>query len=273
MERLERISCHNFIEKKGSIFFSNWFYNGLFKVEYPTGKTTFVDFFHDEKVIERNIHVELFLRDNKIYFMPRRGAHIHIYDLSTGFIDSIEIRKKTEEFDVFIEVMLQENSLFLFPFKKKIPIKKLDLLTLKITDINEKVDFQGQYLSKKKEIFPAPKLLEKYNIKGKDFFSWKRMADGKWCGFMPMGSQMICYSEGTSKLEMVPLFLTNKEELKKYLYKLRYVLVKEGPVNETCTMDINEFEREFISKNISFYNSFKCSGNTGKKMWKMIKGN
>ena len=123
MKRLERISCHNFVEINGNIYFSNWFYNGLFKVEYETGKTTFLGYFNDEKLTEKNIHLEVFLEEQKIYFLPRRGRHIHIYDLSDAFIQSIEIRKDSDEFDVIIDVMKKIIVLFSFLLRINFQLK------------------------------------------------------------------------------------------------------------------------------------------------------
>ena len=68
MNMIERISCHRFVEIDGYAYFSNWFYNGLFKVEIKTGKTIFIGCFEKENFFEINIHAEVFRRENKIYF-------------------------------------------------------------------------------------------------------------------------------------------------------------------------------------------------------------
>lgn len=271
MKRLERISCHNFVEINGNIYFSNWFYNGLFKVEYETGKTTFLGYFNDEKLTEKNIHLEVFLEEQKIYFLPRRGRHIHIYDLSDAFIQSIEIRKDSDEFDVIIDVMKQDNCLIFFPFKNKFPIKKLDMTTLKVTDIDSKQKLRGKYLSKEKDCFPAVELLEKYDISGRKYFSWKKMPNGKWCGFMPMEAQILYYIEGIPKLEIIPLTVVNGQELEEYLCRLKPILIKEGSVQESQKMHIRQFEEEFIDVSISNENNFKYNNIIGKEIWEKLK--
>lgn len=270
MKRLERISCHNFVEVDGDIYFSNWFYNGLFKVEIKTGRTTFLGYFNDENLTERNIHWELFLKGKRIFFLPRRGSHVHIYDLTRKSIESIEIRNATDEFDVIIEVIMQEDYLIFFPYEKKFPIKRLDLTTLKVENVDEGSKIKGKYLSEQKEIFPAPELLEQYDIEGRDFFSWKKIMNGKWCGFMPMGRQMLWYTEGIPKLEMIPLILTNDVRLKKYLYNLGLTLMKEEAVQESRFIGVGQLDDRFLNENITSYDYFVYN-NIGKKVWKIVR--
>ena len=43
-----RISCRNFVDWNGYAYFSNWFYNGMFKVEIGTGNTTFLGHFEGD---------------------------------------------------------------------------------------------------------------------------------------------------------------------------------------------------------------------------------
>ena len=127
MNVLERISCHNYIIANGYAYFSNWFYNAMFKVEIATGKTTFLGIFEDEAISERNIHCELFLRDEKIYFCPgRRGRHVHIYNLVNHLMQRVEIRKNSELLTIS-EVVLGDRSAFFVPQHKRFSVKKLDL--------------------------------------------------------------------------------------------------------------------------------------------------
>ena len=97
MRALERIACTNFVETDGYAYFSGRYYNGLYKVELETGKTAFLGYFEDEKLAQRNIHKEVFLRKNKIYMCPWKGRHVHIWNLSDQTLTSIEIRVEEKE--------------------------------------------------------------------------------------------------------------------------------------------------------------------------------
>lgn len=268
MNRLERIGACNFIEINEEIFFSNCFYNGLFKVESKTGKTTFLGHFENEKLTERNIHLELFLKGRKIYFLPRRGHHIHIYDLDYYFIESIEIKKKSERFYIIENIMLENNNLIFFPFKENFPIKKFDLNTLKIKDVDYGLEFKKEFILEKKNDFPAPELIEKYNIKLPDFFLCKKMSNGKWCGFLPTGRQMLWYREGEDEFEVIPLAVTNQIKLNKYLDKVKQEIMKE-PFHESEQINIMWMmnEQKIIGKTIGKNFSAVC---LGKKIWKSV---
>lgn len=269
MKILGRISCRNFVELHEYIYFSNWFYNGLFKVETKTGQTTFLGYFEDEKTTEKNIHVELMVKEEKIYFIPRKGRHLHIYDLSSQTMSSIEVRKNSDPF--FKNTIFKEKYFIFFPFEEDGPVRKLDLMTQKITDINNKMEFQGEFLSKNEDIFPGSELVGKYDIRLAKDSLWKKILNGKWCAFLPEGAQMLWYTDGVSKLEIMPLVVTNEIELKNYLYKIKQEFWKERVVLESDLINIRELGQELVTTNILNYQDFESNNNFGKKIWGMLK--
>ena len=226
MNVLERISCHNFIIANGYAYFSNWFYNAMFKVEIATGKTTFLGIFEDEGIFERNIHCELFLRDEKIYFCPgRRGRHVHIYNLVNQSMQWVEIRKNYDLLAIS-EVVLGDKNVFFVPQQKHSLIKKLDLESLEVIEIKEETEIKGKSLLQSKETFPFWELLNELHIEYSDRFFWRQTSDKSWYGFIPMGRKMLRCKEESGKIEMISLDVVNRTQLGRYLYKVNEELKK-----------------------------------------------
>lgn len=223
---LERISCHNFIEVDGYAYFSNWFCNGLFKVKIGTGETNFLGCFEDESYFERNLHWEVFLKGKNIYFCPRRGRHVHIYNLFDKTICSIEIRKESEDFFLIDRVVLEENYVCFIPKEKNISIKKLDFKSLKVTEISREFEFSRDLLPECKDVFPVPELIDEYHIEYAKYFFWRQISNRTWYSFLPVGRHLLRYKEGSNKIEIIPLTVVNEEKLEGHLYKAREQLLK-----------------------------------------------
>lgn len=217
VNKFDRISCHQFIEDSGYAYFSNWFYNGLFRVELKTGKTTFLKAFKNEQEYESNLHFGTMQRDERIYFFPYMGRHMHVYSLVQGEISAIEVRKATETFFRINEVVINGNDVIFLPREENAPIKTLDLNTHVVTELKNTGNvFKGIYLIRNRASFPVPQILEKYQIEKPNGFSWKQMPNGRWCAFLPMGRHLLWYTSETQKIEAVPLTVVNKEELEEY---------------------------------------------------------
>lgn len=270
MSVLERISCHNFIEVEGYAYFSGWFYNGFFKVEIETGKTTFLGWFEEEKISQWNIHKEIFLRDDKIYMCPWRGRHLHIWNLADQTLCSVEIRKKEEcSFSVY-EICLGESSIFFLPDHEDSPIRKMDLESLRVMDFEKEENIQGKYLSESKDVFPESRLIETWGIEYADRFFWRKIS-GIWYAFLPLGHHMLRYTEGADKLEMKELVVVNKEVLEEYLSKIRLELFTEKVVAEDM-INIRELLDDMKTKEICRTGVFRSGGNIGETLWKCVEG-
>lgn len=229
MNEFERISCHHFVEINGYAYFSNWFYNGLFQVELKTGKTVFLGCFEKEIKDELNVHWELIQKNNLIYFLPRRGRHVHIYSLDDHSVTAIEIRKISEEFFRVGEVIVDEVDLIFLPMEENAPVRRFNLDTRLVTnETNIRDSYEGVCLSQNWTDFPAPQLLEKYTIEQADKISWKQMTDGKWCAFLPLGRCLLWYIPEECKIEKVPLIVTNEKELDHYLQSIGWNYLRQG---------------------------------------------
>lgn len=271
MSVFERISCHKFVEVNGYAYFSNWFYNGMFKVEIKTGKTTFLGSFEGEKLCEINIHKEIFLRDGKIYFCPRRGGRIHIYNLADQSQCSVSIRKSDKEFFVTDNVFLEDNLVYFIPKQKDFSVRKLDLKSLTVTEESRAFNYQGSSLTENKEVFPNPGLIEKYRIERAEFFSWNQIYSKIWYGFLPLGRQLLKYTEGRNRIEKIPLTVINGEVLNEYLRKVREEAFNEELIVENkYKLDIQDFLDSM--KMTEFSKSDGLNGNCriGKKIWNIL---
>ena len=225
-----------------------------------TGKTVFLGCFENENFFKLNIHAEAFMKNEKIYFCPGKGRHIHIYDLSNQNIYSIEIRKKSENFFAK-DVVLEQDFVYFIPDEKTLMPRKLDLKSLKISE--ETYRFE-------KRIPLKPKLLEK-------MFSywpyWKQFQDKIWYGFYPKGCKLMRYREEMKEIEAVPLIIENNLRLQKYLmivrkeFSVKKVNIKRISEN---IVDFQEFLDEFITVN---KNKCKNINDTiiGEKIWEFIK--
>lgn len=217
---LESVSSYNFVEIDGYAYFSNLFYNAFFAVEMKTGKTTFLGCFEGEKLSETNIHFSVMQKENQIYFFPRFGRHLHIYNLSDKTMGMIEIRRESESFFYVDEVVLNNRYIYFITKQNDAPIKKMELETYKITNISNKQEIQGKYLSGNRNTIPE-NIVKKYRIKYGEVASCKQMPDGKWYFFKPVGRDILCFAEGAQELEIIALTVVNEAELKKHLLRVK----------------------------------------------------
>lgn len=254
MNRLESISSCNFIEIDGYAYFSNLFYNALFRVEIKSGKTFFLGSFGKEKISESNIHFEVMQQEGQIYFFPKLGRHMHIYSLIDKTMEAIEIRKESEPFFWIDEVVLNDDSVYFIPKQSHIPIKKMSWDTCKVTNTGNEETIHGEYLSKNKKTIPAT-AIEKYKISYGEMVSCQQMLDGKWYCFRPVGRQILCFAEGSSNLKTTVLAVENEEELQNYLYDVKRNLFQ----SRTFFWKDEGFELDEFLEVIKLYDGVKLS--------------
>lgn len=269
MKVLERIACTNFVETDGYAYFSGRYYNGLYKSELETGKTIFLRYFEDERLARRNIHKEIFLRKNKIYMCPWKGSHVHIWDLSNQILTSVQIRSEEKEIFFIDEVILGEKSVFLVPDREGFPVKKMNLESLKVTEINTAYEIQGECMSETRDIFPVPRLLEAYHIEYTDQFFWKKISEKGWYAFQLLGRHILHYTEGQDRLEIIPLTVVNKPELDEHLRKVRKELLDESLVGEGI-IEISELLDDIKPEEKNRATVFR-KNIIGQKIWESVK--
>lgn len=271
MTLLERIACNNFAMINGYAYFSCHYYNGFFATEIKTGNTFFLGTFADEKISQRRLHREVFLRGDKIFICPRMGRHVHIWNLKDETMKSVEIRSKDEEPFETTRVILGEKSLFLMPGSKEILTRRIDLESLKVIEVNKKSEIQGKDLYAFKEIFPNPQLIRRWLKEYADIFFWRQVSD-KWYAFHPLGCHLLRYEEKIGKIEMIPLIIVNKRELEEHLYRVRIELLERSPESE-IVIRLKNFIDEIERKEICDENEVKRNKYTGRRIWKYVKQN
>lgn len=269
---LNRISCHKFVEIDGYAYFSNWFYNGLFKVEIETGKAFFLGKFKAENYFEINIHGEIFRIGKKIYFCPRRGRHLHIYDLETQEMNAIKIREKFEKFSIG-RVIVEASKVYFVPVQNKISVKKLDLKTLNVIEEDKKNILYSENEKKYNEMFLPNKVSKEQGIKESDIFYGKHIDDERWLTFHPRRRQIIQYNKVEKKVKLIEIFVVNDKKLKKHLYKVREEL-KSDIIDKIIweqRLKIDLYEYVSIIKsiiNLKDIKKSKCS--VGDDIWESV---
>lgn len=266
---LDWISCYSFAEEDGYVYLSNAYYNGLFKVEIRTGKTLFLGGFEHEPFFELSIHIEVLKRNERVYFLPHKGRHVHIYNLLDGKLDSVEIKQKTESFYVIKDVIDKGDLLYLLPEKKNQTIKKLDLQSLEVSEEVYRSEIEGEYLRNSREIFPEPRLLKKMHVQ---LPIWKQLADKKWYGFLPRDRQLARYVERTDKIERIPLVIENEEKLKKYLKDVKReasIKISRGEIFREGRLDFQDFLNVIIKMRVC--KALLGRGKVGEEIWKSIR--
>lgn len=272
MNRLESISSCNFVEIDGYAYFSNLFYNALFKTEIKSGKTFFLGSFEKEIISRSNIHFEVIQKEERIYFFPKLGRHMHIYSLVDRTMQTIEIRKESESFYWINEVVLNDDSAFFIPKQRHMPIKKMEWDTHEIKDVNNRQMIRGELLSGHKKAIPA-EIIKKYKIRYGEMVSCRQMTDGKWYCFKPVGRQMFYFVEGTDQLESIPLTVVNEEELlehigdvKRNFFQIQTLFGEDEGFKLEEYLDTARLSDE--KNRIGIKETNKC--NVGEAIWKVI---
>lgn len=266
MNMLESISSYNFVEINGYAYFSNLFYNALFKVEVKTGKTTFLGNFAGERFSDTNIHFDIFQKEDQIYFFPRRGRHVHIYHLSEKTICAVEIQEKSKTFLGIEKVVFNDKFVYFFPKQKDNSIKRMEWDTCKVTNVSNKRSIREKNLSKHRKMIPVD-IVQKYQIKYGEMASCMRMTNDRWYCFKPIGRHILYFKEGTNKLESITLTVVNEEELKKYLYKVKQnIFQSQKFFNEFKNFRLKEFLEVVVVSNGERGESYKDEkeGNVSK---------
>lgn len=102
-----------------------------------------------------------------------------------------------------------------------------------------------------------------------NLFSWNQIGSKIWYGFLPMGNQLLKYTEERNQIEKIPLTVINETILENYLYKVRKEALKKKLVSEYMLSLRDYFECVRI-KEISNYSNCKNSDSVGKIIWEML---
>ncbi len=235
-----------------------------------TGKTVFLGEFEHERVSKRNIHKEIFSRNGCVYICPYMGRHIHIWNLADQTMRAIEIRSKDEKPYAIDEIYLDDRYVFLLPDQKKLPVKKMNLNLLSVTETDGETEIQGKRISDRKEAFPAAGFMKEWHIDRVEQISWIQGSDKIWRGFLPLGRHILYYLEEWDRPRVTPLAIVNGSELEKYLHKVRTEVMKNGLVFENI-MNVPEFAKEIVNADMDQSEAFENNGGNGNMLWEMVR--
>lgn len=122
-----QLTTYGGVLKDGYLWFSNNTFNGLFRMNNADGKIDFVASFPDEDMNQTAMHKKCIAVNNRIYFFPALGKHIHIYDLSSRKISSMEF--SGGEIDACSDAVLVQDKIYIFPADSQSDLHCLDTKT------------------------------------------------------------------------------------------------------------------------------------------------
>lgn len=132
---------------------SNILSNGMYRIHLDDYSVEFIDLFPNEKVGAAYLHAFAVYYENKIYFIPRTGNYISIYNLMDGRIEGIKIpsiEKKNviyrDDFK-FTHAYIYNKSLWLIPAMYS-GIIKMDLKNNSMDIIDKWIPQEGFFFRK-----------------------------------------------------------------------------------------------------------------------------
>lgn len=121
------------------LWFSNFKFNALQKLNLKNGEVSIVSFFPEFKAEEYYLHSQLIEHNKKIYFIPLDKSVINIWNLeSNNWEKSIKL-----PYDVklrYSKAFLKGSFIWLFPYCLKDVILKIDLTNNKVSELRNLTD-------------------------------------------------------------------------------------------------------------------------------------
>lgn len=91
------------------LWFSNHWFNGLFFYDLKTNEIHYKDCFPNMPVDAEEFHASAYDITGKLIFTPLTGDKIHVYDLTSGLIDAVDLPNKYKYYTKAIKI---ENKVF-----------------------------------------------------------------------------------------------------------------------------------------------------------------
>ncbi len=113
-------------EVNGYYYYSETFFNGLFRVKIGERNAEFLGFFPEEDSKQPDLHRKIVKIGTKLYFIPIVAWGISVYDTETGSFQYIRIQSNTNQIPHYSELIKVNNEFILFPERKHADILKVD---------------------------------------------------------------------------------------------------------------------------------------------------
>lgn len=125
----------NAAAKYGSdIYFSNYQYNALYVLKGESNKPEYICKFPNEEFDVLMLHKSCIRVENILCFIPENAVNIHIYNLETGKMSAIYIKRYKFDVKAISEMILYGNQLIAFPVNYKEPIRIIDVDTFELKE-------------------------------------------------------------------------------------------------------------------------------------------
>lgn len=132
-------STHFFdaIEHNSYIFFSEISFNGLFRLKIGNKKVELLGRFPYENMWQEDLHRNVFMYNNQLYFIPHNGHGISIYNPNTKEFSFVEIVAKNSDLTRFAQCVTIGNDILLIPVNLNTPFGIFHLMTNTFEELQE----------------------------------------------------------------------------------------------------------------------------------------
>lgn len=133
---------HDAVIHDGYMYFSETTFNGLFRVKEEGGEAEFLGRFPEEDPWQGDLHRALYLRENKIYFIPLNGRGISIYDIENNSFSMIWLVLNDNERARYCQTIDIDAGILLIPSRLNVPFAIFHLDSEKIEfhrEINRRI--------------------------------------------------------------------------------------------------------------------------------------
>lgn len=160
---IKHIFFECYVEQGNTIWFSSFMYNGLYKMDKKTLKTTFIGRIPGEKIIQSRLYKAAVLVENKVVLAPCSAKEIAVYDIEKDTFLKIPLRDVEE---LHSKIRYKEIAKFwtIETYKRNVYIMahyypsiiRISMLNYEVTYIDEPI----KQLDKSAVVIEAPYLTE-----------------------------------------------------------------------------------------------------------------
>ena len=199
------------------LFYSSSRYNGLFSYDLITGKVSFINSFNGYPINVKGLHSCSCIWNNKIVFLPLNGKDIHIFDVESKEITSINISESNYIASLAKNIYIKDSNMWVIPrylkgYTNNSKILCVDLTSYKVVeqlDINKRLESyaepDGTILILQNEVYdnkiwipicrtnnlvsinPETKELTVHSMENMNLYSITSTIDGIWVSDLYLG--------------------------------------------------------------------------------------
>ena len=116
----------------GYVYFSENSFNGLFRYKEGDNEAEFLGRFPEEDLWQWDLHRNVFVYMDKLYFIPMNGHGISVYDCKNGSFEMLHIPGIDNDYVRFDQCVELDKEIFLIPLNLNTPFVLFNLLTKEI---------------------------------------------------------------------------------------------------------------------------------------------